>query len=378
MSTSTRSLRKRKLDRHSPSTAIIKSEEEEPNLGRPSRRRRRAPPNPTIKREEEVLERIAPDGDVIFVLGGKKLLVQSSVLKNVSSVFSARLAAGSNEFGMMARAASNGEVAEIPLPDDFDAFKLICLVIHHQGNTKHHDPSINKLVRIFQIARKYGLMDAISVSFDFWAERKDVIDEPDVTTLWLLAIMYLLMEDQEHFQLFTRRLIFEHKGSFITLAAQTEATVCRLIPLSSVYKLAGSLEELRRVTLQMITKNINSSMYGFFQQPLLEDTDIGTYIVPFYRHLGEVFMQADDNTEPGLYNVGMNWSIADLFKQIEDFDIIPPKFTSGIEIDKGSGLNFMYKRLMARLSDLKQDFKGLCLHCFHQGKLVYLCEGKHA
>ncbi|KAF5000063.1 hypothetical protein FDECE_11307 [Fusarium decemcellulare] len=378
MSASTRSLRKRKLDRHSPSTAIIKSEEEEANLGRPSRRRRREPPNPTIKREEEVLERIAPDGDVIFVLGGKKLLVQSSVLKNVSSVFSARLAAGSNEFRMMATAASNGEVAEIPLSDDFDAFKLICLVIHHQGNTKHHDPSINKLVRIFQVARKYELMDAISVSFDFWAKRKDVVDEPDVTTLWLLAVMYLLMEDQEHFQLFTRRLVFEHQGSFITLAAQTEARVCRLIPLSSVYKLAGSLEELRRVTLQMITKDINSGMYGIFDEPSFDDENMDSWIVPFYRHLGEVFMQADDNNEPGLYNVGMNWSIADLFQQIEEFDIVHPQFQSGKRVDKGTGLNFMYKRLMARLSDLKQDFKGLCLHCFHQGKLVYLCEGKHA
>ncbi|KAF4460461.1 btb poz [Fusarium albosuccineum] len=337
MSTSTRSLRKRKLDRHSPSTAIIKSEEEEPNLGRPSRRRRRAPPNPTIKREEEVLERIAPDGDVIFVLGGKKLLVQSSVLKNASSVFSASLAAGSNEFRMMASAASNGEVAEIPLPDDFDAFKLICLVIHHQGNTKHHDPSINKLVRIFQVARKYQLMDAISVSFDFWAKRKYVAYEPDVATLWLLAVMYLLVEDQEHFQLLTRLLIFEHKGSFITLAAQSEA------------------------------KDMTDGMYSFFRKHRFQDEDIGPYVLPFYRHLGEVFMQDDDNTKPGLYSVGMNWSIADLLEQIKAFEIVPPKFSSRNESDEGEMLNSMYKLLMMRLSNLERDFKGLCLHCFHRG-----------
>lgn len=192
-------------------------------------------------REEGTLERVAPDGDVIFVLSGgtDRVQVQSSIMKSASPVFSVMLAGHFREGQMLQDAAASGQPVEIPLPgDDFEAFKLICIAIHRQANTTQYCPSEQVLMRVLQIADKYNLVDSVFLSMEFWARR--YVPDPTLNHFLLMIICHQI-KSQDLFQLFSRSLVLNHGGSFMTLAAENEQHVCDSVPRGTIYKLACKL-----------------------------------------------------------------------------------------------------------------------------------------
>ncbi|KAM6514665.1 hypothetical protein FSOLCH5_008905 [Fusarium solani] len=181
----------------------------------PAHKRKRGDDSPSgrsLAREEGMFERVAPDGDVIFVLGGgtDKVQVQSSIMKSASPVFSAMLAGHFREGQMLHDAAASGLPVEIPLPgDDSEAFKLICIAIHRQASTTQYWPSEEVLMRVLQIADKYNLIDSVFLSMEFWARK--YVPDPTLNHFLLMIICHQI-KSQELFQLFSRSLVLNHGG----------------------------------------------------------------------------------------------------------------------------------------------------------------------
>ncbi|KAM0433354.1 hypothetical protein ACHAPT_004231 [Fusarium lateritium] len=325
-----------------------------------------------VEEEEEVLERVAPDGDVIFVLGGgaQKVQVQSSIMRGASPVFAAMLAGHFREGQMLQEASFTGRPVEIPLPgDNFEAFKLICIAIHRQGNTKQHTPKTPTLMRVLEIADKYNLVDSVSLSIEFWA-RRYVLD-PTAGHFMLMIICHQI-KSQELFQLFSRSLVLGHWGSFMTLATNAERNICESVPRETIYKLACSLEEMRATMMRRITSLLHAEMMFRFKNGA-SDKAMASDVIPYYRLLRSALDSYSRN--PGIHRVGHDHSVNDLVAQITK---IETSFqTEDGKLPNNSATIELYRALLRRLRVLNETFTGLCLECLEANKLNFDCRGVH-
>ncbi|RSL40712.1 hypothetical protein CEP53_013202 [Fusarium sp. AF-6] len=341
----------------------------------PAPKRKRGDDSPSersLNKEEGTLERVAPDGDIIFVLSGgaDKIQVQSSVMRSASSVFSVMLAGQFREGKMLQDAAASGQPVEISLPgDDFEPFKLICIAIHRQANTTHYCPSEELLMRVLQITDKYNLFDAVFLSMEFWARK--YLPNFSLNHFLLMVICHQI-NSQDVFQLFSRSLILNHKGSFMSLAAENEQHVCDSVPRGLVYKLACALEEMRATMMLRIIKFINAEMMSRFNNSLF-DKDIPPDIIPYYRLLKGVLDSY--SRHPGLHNVGDNYSISDLMSQINRIELSFPT-EHPYKAPDPIGMP-IYMTLLRRLRSLSDNFVGLCLDCLEVDQLDFDCRGIH-
>ncbi|RSM04007.1 hypothetical protein CDV31_010197 [Fusarium ambrosium] len=341
----------------------------------PAPKRKRGDDSPSersLNKEEGTLERVAPDGDIIFVLSGgaDKVQVQSSVMKSASPVFSAMLAGHFREGQMLQDAMASGQPVEISLPgDDFEPFKLICIAIHRQANATQYCPSEELLMRVLQITDKYNLFDAVFLSMEFWA-RKYL---PNLSlNHFLLMVICHQINSQDLFQLFSRSLVLNHKGSFMSLAAENEQHVCDSVPRGLVYKLACALEEMRATMMLRIIKFINAEMMSRFNNSLF-DKEIPSDIIPYYRLLKGVLDSYSRN--PGLHSVGNDYSIGDLISQIMKIEVSFP--TEHPYAPNNPSAFPVYMALLRRLRGLNDNFVGLCLDCLEVDKVDFDCKGIH-
>ncbi|KAJ4178250.1 hypothetical protein NW755_013351 [Fusarium falciforme] len=341
----------------------------------PAHKRKRGDDSPSARslaREEGVLERVAPDGDVIFVLGGgtDKVQVQSSIMKSASPVFSAMLAGHFREGQMLQDATASGQPVEIPLPgDDFEAFKLICIAIHRQASTTQYCPSEEVLMRVLQIADKYNLVDSVFLSMEFWARK--YVPDPTLNHFLLMIICHQI-KSQELFQLFSRSLVLNHGGSFMSLAAENEQHICDSVPRGTIYKLACALEEMRATMMRRITKFINAELMARFNNGH-SDNEMSSDILPYYRLLRGVLDSYSRN--PGLHSVGNDYSISDLTSQILKIETSFPAERSYNRTAPNAIP--VYMALLRRLRGLNENFVGLCLDCLEVDKLDFDCRGVH-
>lgn len=182
-------------------------------------------------------DKIAPNGDVTFVLdkGNTIVRVNSAVMKNASPVFAAMLGPNFKE----GHALSAGDCAsvDVPLPeDDAVAFGWVCRVLHSQADTNLWLPTPREIIKVLDIAEKYDLQKGIQISVQVWINRREDLITND---LWLLSLACCRAHDVEGFKSTTRRLILNHPGSFVELAARTENAIPGPDAGRTVYRLAG-------------------------------------------------------------------------------------------------------------------------------------------
>ncbi|KAL2683196.1 hypothetical protein Neosp_007664 [[Neocosmospora] mangrovei] len=153
-------------------------------------------------------------------------------MKNASPVFDAML-------GPNFRALSAGDCAsvDVPLPDDAVAFGWVCRVLHSQADTNLWSPTPKQIILVLDIAEKYDLQKGIQISVQVWIDRQEDLNTKD---LWLLSLACCRAHDAEAFKSTTRRLIINHAGSFVQLAAQTENAIPGPDAGRTVYRLAGA------------------------------------------------------------------------------------------------------------------------------------------
>ncbi|KAL2037631.1 hypothetical protein N7G274_009576 [Stereocaulon virgatum] len=159
-------------------------------------------------------EMIAPDGDVILIVGPDKarLRVHSHALKMASKVFSAMLGPhfreGQGLNGFLPR--------EISIPDDDpDAMLAICNVLHHCNNSLPNVISPISIVRVAIAADKYDCVVALKYVMSHWLDFTGITNSLEL--VYLAAAAYLF-NNARGFEEATRRLIFGHRGSYTSLA----------------------------------------------------------------------------------------------------------------------------------------------------------------
>ncbi|KAI1776672.1 hypothetical protein F4818DRAFT_440071 [Hypoxylon cercidicola] len=156
---------------------------------------------------------IAPDGDVIFVVGDEKrpLRVHSVFLRTASSVFKAMLGPHYREGANL----SSDCPKVIPLPeDDPKAMEIIFNIIHFRFDavSERYDPESVLCLAI--AADKYDFTQALRLSIRDWLQCDNI---KDPKKLWKLTKASYFLHNDRAFEATTLGLICHYGGSFFQL-----------------------------------------------------------------------------------------------------------------------------------------------------------------
>lgn len=158
---------------------------------------------------------IAEDGDVILVVGPKKvkLRVHSRFLKVVSKPFSTMLGPDWKEGHDM---LNRDEPVELPLPEDnARALKIICAIIHYRNSEVPQTLPAGDVLRVAVTADKYDCVDALKFAGGTWLRS----GKNEAEDLMLLTAAEYLFQDAKAFKDITRQLILNHDGPYLALSS---------------------------------------------------------------------------------------------------------------------------------------------------------------
>ncbi|KAK4245502.1 hypothetical protein C7999DRAFT_16311 [Corynascus novoguineensis] len=175
---------------------------------------------------------IAPDGDVVFVIGPteRRLRVYSLFVKIASPVLKAMLRPNFEEGQQLAKTGS----AEIALPeDDAEAMEIILNVIHGRNDQVRDTLSPNELLQIAIASDKYDCCVSLAFAIRIWLRYQGISDPEE---LWASAMAACLFREQEAFAEATSALVFNHAGSYIDLAKKYEAIMDPVMMLNTTGK----------------------------------------------------------------------------------------------------------------------------------------------
>ncbi|KAK3293822.1 uncharacterized protein B0H64DRAFT_173440 [Chaetomium fimeti] len=193
---------------------------------------------------------IAPDGDVVFVIGTteKRVRVYSLFVKAASPVLNAMLGPNFEEGQQLAKTGS----AEIALPEDnVEAIEIIFNVIHGRNDKVRETLSPRELLQVAIVSDKYDCSVSLAFAIRVWLSPRGGSDPEE---LWALAMAAYLFREREAFEKATSALVFNHGESYINLSRKHEAVMNPIILLNT----AAMLEEARnklRMSLLMDVLN---------------------------------------------------------------------------------------------------------------------------
>lgn len=159
-------------------------------------------------------QEIAPDGDVILVVGPDKikLRVHALFLKIASKVFNAMLGPHFRE----GQGTSSAFPKEILMPDDdAETMAFICNIIHHRNDAIPRVLSPQKVIKVAIYADKFDSVVALRHSMSWWLNLKGVYDPADISRLMAAAYMF---DNLKVFEETTRALVLDYTGSYLSLA----------------------------------------------------------------------------------------------------------------------------------------------------------------
>ncbi|KAK3292383.1 uncharacterized protein B0H64DRAFT_406507 [Chaetomium fimeti] len=279
---------------------------------------------------------IAPDGDVVFIVGPtqRRIRVHSLFVKTASPVLDAMLGPNFKEGQRLAETSSaetssvKAGPVEIELPeDDADAIEIILNIIHGRNNKVPEQLSPNKLLQVALAGDKYDCLVSLAFAIWAWIGCKGINDPEE---LWALALSAYLFQEEEAFAEATSALIFNHEGSYIDLVRNHEAVMDHVM----LFNTAAMLEEARnrlRMKLLMDVLRGDGWQYGPGPKKRKHEADCCTGLVLSVGGLGnaslsrilETLRQGDDlpatdkvaTLEPVDQRVRLIRSIADKFAE---------------------------------------------------------------
>ncbi|KAH6842654.1 hypothetical protein B0I37DRAFT_382490 [Chaetomium sp. MPI-CAGE-AT-0009] len=187
---------------------------------------------------------IAPDGDVVFIVGPtqRRMRVQSLFVKTASPVLNAMLRPNFKEGHRLAQTGS----AEIELPeDDADAIETILNIIHGRNDKVPDTLGPDELLQVAIAVDKYDCLVSLSFAIRVWIGREGV-EKPE--GLWALALAACLFRDEGGFAKATSALVVNYARSYIDLARKCEAAMDPVMLLTT----AAMLEETRNKVRMML------------------------------------------------------------------------------------------------------------------------------
>lgn len=105
-------------------------------------------------------------GDVMIISDSKEMLVSSQVLSMVSPVFDRMFEPGFLEGD---RKRSKDNPLRLPLDDDSpEALSLLFHILHLSPRQRYTEPDFDLLLRLAQLADKYGCLDSIRDPIERW------------------------------------------------------------------------------------------------------------------------------------------------------------------------------------------------------------------
>ncbi|GAB1315512.1 hypothetical protein MFIFM68171_05722 [Madurella fahalii] len=145
---------------------------------------------------ESPLESIAASGDVLLVIGteGKRIRVQSLILRTASTVFNAMLGPHYTEGWDL----SSESPKDIFLPeDDPEALRIIFNTIHYRLNTVDDPLDPPLVLRIAIMADKYDFIQALKLVSRDWLRCENVVD---AKKLWQLTMASGWLKSEKCFE----------------------------------------------------------------------------------------------------------------------------------------------------------------------------------
>lgn len=105
-------------------------------------------------------------GDVLIICDSKEMLVSSQVLSMVSPVFERMFEPGFSEGD---KKRSKDDPLLLPLDDDnSEALALLFHILHFSPRQRYNEPGVDLLLRLVQLADKYGCLDSIQDPIERW------------------------------------------------------------------------------------------------------------------------------------------------------------------------------------------------------------------
>merc|ERR1712000_387159 len=170
--------------------------------------------NPRDIETAKIVE-IAPDGDLILIVGPEKakLRVYSMLLVAVSKPFSVMFGPDWREGRDM---LNRDGPAELRLPEDNAyALKIICSIVHHQNREVPQTFAPDDILALAVTADKYDCAHALRFASESWLRPS----RDEAGNLMLTAAAYLFRNAQA-FKETTRALILDYDGSYLALSCQ--------------------------------------------------------------------------------------------------------------------------------------------------------------
>jgi hypothetical protein len=161
---------------------------------------------------------IAPDGDVILVVGAemKRFKTYSMILKSASSVLSTMLGP---RFSEGQRLANNGST-EIDMPeDDAEAMEIMLNVIHGCNNAVHDGLDASQILRVAITTDKFGCKIALAFAIKAWLNCVDITDS---IQRWRLLNAAYWFDNAKSFKEISLGLMLHHKNSYLQLWGQDD------------------------------------------------------------------------------------------------------------------------------------------------------------
>ncbi|KAL2192952.1 hypothetical protein P885DRAFT_64422 [Corynascus similis CBS 632.67] len=197
---------------------------------------------------------IAPDGDVVFVIGPseRRLRVYSLFVKTASPVLKAMLRPNFEEGQQLAKTGS----AEIALPeDDAEAMEIILNVIHGRNDQVRDTLSPNELLQVAITSDKYDCCAPLTFAIRIWLRRKGISNPEE---LWASALVACLFREEEAFAETTSALVFNYAGSYVDFAKKYEAI---MDPVMMLYTAAMLEESRNKLRMNLIMDVLNGDWH---------------------------------------------------------------------------------------------------------------------
>lgn len=130
-------------------------------------------------------------GDVLIICDSKEMLVSSQVLSMVSPVFERMFEPGFSEGD---KKRSKDDPLRLPLDDDSsEALALLFHILHLSPRQRYNEPGVDLLLRLVQLADKYGCLDSIQDPIERWLYPWIEIKSHDrVELVKLVAVSFLI------------------------------------------------------------------------------------------------------------------------------------------------------------------------------------------
>ncbi len=152
--------------------------------------------------EREVYHR---RGDVLIICDSKEMLVSSHVLSMVSPVFERMFEPGFSEGD---KKRSKDDPLLLPLDDDSsDALALLFHILHLSPRQRYNEPSVDLLLRLVQLADKYGCLDSIQDPIERWLYPSTEFKRHDRADLVKLVAVSFLVGSRDSFRESARMLL---------------------------------------------------------------------------------------------------------------------------------------------------------------------------